>query len=178
MLPVPMQDLNQAMRAGWNTGASSSPSTSAPSSTGLKKKTRKTQAIPLNSPALEMTDEPIASSSTLPPSGTSTPPVSTKRARTKPPVDSSTLSAKYAPPALKLSNMAGLDSQIQQLVKAVILPLVHPNAYRFVGGSRPGGVLLHGVPGGGKTQLVRCLAGVSTFQTCQSACLSWNEHSS
>ncbi len=41
-----------------------------------------------------------------------------------------------------------------------MLPLLHPEIYQYTGVPRPRGVLLHGVPGGGKTQLVKCLAGV------------------
>lgn len=169
MLPVTV-DLNKSMVAGWNTNASKPEQP-------RKKKLR--SAIPLNgSPALPVDSEPIASGSgttldNIPgsTSGTATPTNSSSRVRPSKkapvPLDQATLAAKHVPPMLKLSNMAGLDSQIQQLVKAVILPLKHPNAYRFVGGARPGGVLLHGVPGGGKTQLVRCLAGVSqVFRHC------------
>lgn len=46
-------------------------------------------------------------------------------------------------------------------MEIVVLPLLHPEIYQHTGVPRPRGVLLHGVPGGGKTQLVRCLAGVS-----------------
>ncbi|TXT07283.1 hypothetical protein VHUM_03453 [Vanrija humicola] len=44
-------------------------------------------------------------------------------------------------------------------MEIVALPLLHPEIYAHTGVPRPRGVLLHGVPGGGKTQLVRCLAG-------------------
>lgn len=40
-----------------------------------------------------------------------------------------------------------------------MLPLLYPDVFAFSGHKRPCGVLLHGVPGGGKTHLVKCLAG-------------------
>lgn len=66
---------------------------------------------------------------------------------------------KYAPPEARLSQLGGLGSQVTQLLEIVALPLLHPEIYVHTGVPRPKGVLLHGVPGGGKTQLVRCLAG-------------------
>jgi ribosome biogenesis ATPase len=81
--------------------------------------------------------------------------------RKRPRQDPETLAAKYAPPELKLSFLGGLQDQITQLMEIVVLPLLHPEIYQHTGVPRPRGVLLHGVPGGGKTQLVRCLAGVS-----------------
>jgi SpoVK/Ycf46/Vps4 family AAA+-type ATPase len=66
---------------------------------------------------------------------------------------------KYPPPDLKLSLLGGLQDQITQLLEMVALPLLHPEIYRHTGVRAPRGVLLHGVPGGGKTRLVTCLAG-------------------
>jgi SpoVK/Ycf46/Vps4 family AAA+-type ATPase len=66
---------------------------------------------------------------------------------------------KYPPPNLKLSLLGGLHEQITQLLEMVALPLLHPEIYRHTGVRAPRGVLLHGVPGGGKTRLVTCLAG-------------------
>lgn len=66
---------------------------------------------------------------------------------------------KYAPPEARLNQLGGLGKQVTQLLEIVALPLLHPEIYTFTGVPRPRGVLLHGVPGGGKTQLVRCLAG-------------------
>lgn len=66
---------------------------------------------------------------------------------------------KYPPPNLKLSLLGGLHDQITHLLEMVALPLLHPEIYHFTGVRAPRGVLLHGVPGGGKTRLVTCLAG-------------------
>jgi ribosome biogenesis ATPase len=61
--------------------------------------------------------------------------------------------------------LGGLTQQIEQLMEIVVLPLLHPEIYQHTGVSRPRGVLLHGVPGGGKTQLVKCLAGVCRLKS-------------
>lgn len=94
-------------------------------------------------------------------SAAQTPSASANSRRKRPRQDPETLAAKYAPPELKLSFLGGLQDQITQLMEIVVLPLLHPEIYQHTGVPRPRGVLLHGVPGGGKTQLVRCLAGVS-----------------
>lgn len=74
--------------------------------------------------------------------------------------DRASLLAQYPPPSnARLSNLGGLEPQITQLLEIVALPLLHPEIYRFTGIKPPRGVLLHGVPGGGKTRLVTCLAG-------------------
>lgn len=74
--------------------------------------------------------------------------------------DRASLMAQYPHPAnARLSNLGGLEPQITQLLEIVALPLLHPEIYRFTGIKPPRGVLLHGVPGGGKTRLVTCLAG-------------------
>jgi ribosome biogenesis ATPase len=117
-------------------------------------KPKRRRAIGLNSPR-ESTpvegEEPVASTSTLAPKR------EPKRVRTSKP----TVQDKYAPPDLRLSTLGGLHEQISQLMEIVVLPILHPEIYEWTGVPRPRGVLLHGVPGGGKTQLVKCLAGVS-----------------
>jgi ribosome biogenesis ATPase len=148
--------LNQSITAAWSTSAP----VAAP-----KKRTKRT--IPLNSstsssPGPADQPQPTASSSTLPTPVDERPPTPTVAARRKRPrYDPEQLAAKYAPPDLKLSSLGGLESQITQLMEIVVLPLLHPEIYLHTGVPRPRGVLLHGVPGGGKTQLVKCLAGVS-----------------
>ncbi len=90
--------------------------------------------------------------------------------RKRPRHDLDQLVAKYAPPDLKLGLLGGLREQITQLMEIVVLPLLHPEIYLHTGLPRPRGVLLHGVPGGGKTQLVRCLAGVSPTVETRAEC--------
>lgn len=148
--------LNQSITAAWSTAAP-------------KKRTKR--AIPLNSSTSSRSSpgppdtQPTASTSALPtPLTEDRPPTPTARvARKRPRHDPEQLAAKYAPPELKLSSLGGLESQITQLMEVVVLPLLHPEIYLHTGVPRPRGVLLHGVPGGGKTQLVKCLAGVGPW---------------
>jgi ribosome biogenesis ATPase len=111
-------------------------------------------------------EQPVAGPSTSPlPAPTpvenqSAPAPRTKKAKTAT-VNVEQLAAKYAPPTRKLNELGGLDEQIDQLLEVVGLPLRRPEMYFQMGTERPKGVLLHGVQGGGKTQLVNCLAGVS-----------------
>jgi ribosome biogenesis ATPase len=139
--------LNQSITAAWGTP----PSASAP-----KKRIKRT--LPgLNNPTPEITPpEPQSQPETRPPT-----PVKRRRRG----IDPNQLASKYAPPDLKLGMLGGLKDQITQLMEIVVLPLLHPEIYQFTGVVRPRGVLLHGVPGGGKTQLVKCLAGVSGRMT-------------
>lgn len=157
--------LNQSITAAWSTAAP-------------KKRTKRT--IPLNSSGtstpVSADSQPLASTSTLTTPGAVSDerpptPTATRVARKRPRHDPEQLAAKYAPPDLKLSSLGGLESQITQLMEVVVLPLLHPEIYLHTGVPRPRGVLLHGVPGGGKTQLVKCLAGVSV-QSTHRACWS------
>jgi ribosome biogenesis ATPase len=155
--------LNQSITAAWSTP-------SPPVSNGAVKKRIKRTLPGLNSnPATpsDLTATPITadpSSDPIQPSLPETrPPTPVKRRRTRG-IDPSQLSAKYAPPPLKLGMLGGLKEQITQLMEIVVLPLLHPEIYQFTGVVRPRGVLLHGVPGGGKTQLVKCLAGVGYLE--------------
>lgn len=150
----PPTSLNQSITAAWSTAAP-------------KKRTKR--AIPLNSSTSSSPGpsdtQPTASTSALPtPLTEDRPPTPTapRAGRKRPRHDPEQLAAKYAPPELKLSSLGGLESQITQLMEVVVLPLLHPEIYQHTGVPRPRGVLLHGVPGGGKTQLVKCLAGVSS----------------
>ncbi|ORY31232.1 putative helicase [Naematelia encephala] len=134
--------LNQSITAAWST---------AP-------KKRVKRHIGLNGTSSASTPAPgEASSSTAPNEERPSTPVPVKRKRQRP--DPEQIAAKYAPPDLKLSSLGGLRDQITQLLGIVALPLQHPEIYAHTGVPRPRGVLLHGVPGGGKTQLVKCLAG-------------------
>ena len=54
--------------------------------------------------------------------------------------------------------VGGLDSAKQSLVESVEWPLKYPEAFTAVGVRSPRGILLYGLPGTGKTLLVRALA--------------------
>lgn len=144
--------LNQSLTAAWGTQAASSGAAVA------RKRVRKT--VGLNSP------------SSPGPDGTTTPvsdgtdkerersgPSGPEGRKKRPKREHEESKDKYAPPDARLSQLGGLGKQVTQLLEIVALPLLHPEIYSFTGVPRPRGVLLHGVPGGGKTQLVRCLAG-------------------
>lgn len=148
-----LPSLNSGITAAWNTNP-------------LPQKKRTRRAIPLNdisatdtpadSPAASVSASASASAQDAQP--TPTPPAP-RRKRPRP--DPSAIAAKYAPPDLDLGALGGLQPQITQLLEIAALALFHPEIYLHTGVPRPKGVLLHGVPGGGKTQLVKCLAGVS-----------------
>lgn len=151
--------LNSSITAAWahNPSSTSSSPSAGPSSSSngasssaaiAKKRVRRTTNLNSSVPD-------GAESSERPRSGANTP----RRKKPRPDVAS-----KHAPPDLRLSSLGGLTQQIEQLMEIVVLPLLHPEIYQHTGVSRPRGVLLHGVPGGGKTQLVKCLAGVSWFE--------------
>lgn len=154
---APGASLNASITAAWQ----NQPSTPAV----VRKRVRKT--VGLNNPGPE---DGTVTPGSEPGTGTTTPTgagagESSSQARDREPrkkrvrrtVDES--AEKYAPPDVRLSQLGGLGKQITQLLEIVALPLLHPEIYTHTGVPRPKGVLLHGVPGGGKTQLVRCLAG-------------------
>ena len=150
--------LNNSITAAWSVtpvpSSSSTPQPQPQSQVGpaLKKRTKRT--IGLNSTA--------GSEPATPDAGTPVderPPTPPRRKRIKP--DPLAQAAnKYAPPDLDLESLGGVSAQKAALQEAVVLPLLYPEVFAFSGHNRPCGVLLHGVPGGGKTHLVRCLAGV------------------
>ncbi|WVQ70637.1 hypothetical protein IAR50_000157 [Cryptococcus sp. DSM 104548] len=145
-----LPSLNQSITAAWNTSAPPQQQ---------KKRLRKT--LPVNDFSAPGTPTDPSTSAQAGASGDidaqPTPPPAPRRKR--PRTDPSAIAAKYTPPDVNLSLLGGLQSQITQLLEIVALPLWHPEIYQHTGVPRPKGVLLHGVPGGGKTQLVRCLAG-------------------
>lgn len=133
----PGMNLNRGVTAAWNVKPA------APA--GPKKRSRK----------LGLNDSPdgTATPTSAPASDKEPEPPRKRRIRREDKED------KYAPPDARLAQLGGLNKQITQLLEIVALPLLHPEIYTHTGVPRPRGVLLHGVPGGGKTQLVKCLAG-------------------
>ncbi|MHA1168402.1 MAG: proteasome-activating nucleotidase [Candidatus Hodarchaeales archaeon] len=79
-----------------------------------------------------------------------------------------TLSTNYDPlvrgmeieekPEVDYTDIGGLDEQILALSEAIELSLLHPELFEKVGIESPGGVLLHGAPGSGKTLMARAVA--------------------
>ncbi|MDY6764537.1 MAG: AAA family ATPase, partial [Halobacteria archaeon] len=61
-------------------------------------------------------------------------------------------------PEIGYEDIGGLDDQIQEVVETVELPLNEPDLFEEAGIDPPGGVLLHGPPGTGKTMLAKAVA--------------------
>lgn len=61
-------------------------------------------------------------------------------------------------PAEDYSDIGGLDKQIEELVEAIVLPMLHKEKFEKIGIKPPKGVLMHGPPGTGKTLLARACA--------------------
>ncbi|BEI81143.1 hypothetical protein CcaverHIS002_0203030 [Cutaneotrichosporon cavernicola] len=135
------QSLNQGLTAAWGVKSA----TASPAATvALKKRGRKIGLNDSPDGTATPTSQPASDKEIEPPR---------KRRQRREQED------KYTPPDARLSQLGGLNKQITQLLEIVALPLLHPEIYTHTGVPRPRGVLLHGVPGGGKTQLVKCLAG-------------------
>ncbi|KAJ3151886.1 hypothetical protein HDU86_006018 [Geranomyces michiganensis] len=68
-------------------------------------------------------------------------------------------SEKWPTPTTRLSDMAGIDGCIKDVLELVALPLMHPEIFLHFGAQPPRGILLHGPPGCGKTMLAHAIAG-------------------
>ena len=61
-------------------------------------------------------------------------------------------------PEAEYTDIGGLDKQIDELREAIVLPILHKEAFEAIGIQPPKGVLMHGPPGTGKTMLARACA--------------------
>ena len=84
---------------------------------------------------------------------------SSKRARVV--ASSGAIAKDYSPPAVRLSDLGGVEACVEKMLELVAMPLCHPEIYIHTGVQPPRGVLLHGPPGCGKTLLAHAIAGVS-----------------
>ena len=62
-------------------------------------------------------------------------------------------------PDVTLDDVGGMEDVKRVLTEVALWPLQHPDTFRRLGVQAPGGVLLYGPPGCGKTHVVRALAG-------------------
>ena len=70
-----------------------------------------------------------------------------------------TTSQDYSPPSVRYSDLGGIEKCIEEVRELIEAPLAHPEVYAHLNIQPPRGVLLHGPPGCGKTQLARAVAG-------------------
>jgi len=68
---------------------------------------------------------------------------------------------KYAPPAVKLENVGGIEHILQDIIQLILMPFKHLEIHLHLGIKPPRGILLHGPPGCGKTLLANAIAGVN-----------------
>ena len=64
-------------------------------------------------------------------------------------------------PTARYSDIGGIDAVLDEVRQLIEFPLTHPEIYAHLGVEPPRGILLHGPPGTGKTQLANAIAGES-----------------
>lgn len=69
------------------------------------------------------------------------------------------LAARKDRPTARYSDLGGIEYVLQDVRELIERPLMHPEIYHWLGTPLPRGVLLHGPPGCGKTQLATAIAG-------------------
>lgn len=62
------------------------------------------------------------------------------------------------PPEITLSEIGGLQEEVDQIRDGIIKPHAHPEVYEAIGVTTSSGVLLHGPPGTGKSLIARAVA--------------------
>ncbi|MHA1995309.1 MAG: CDC48 family AAA ATPase [Candidatus Hodarchaeales archaeon] len=65
-------------------------------------------------------------------------------------------------PTVSWDDIGGLDEVKQQLREAIEWPTIFPSLYKYMGSESPRGILLTGLPGTGKTLLVKAVANQSS----------------
>jgi ribosome biogenesis ATPase len=66
---------------------------------------------------------------------------------------------RYSRPVIRLSDLAGLDSIINQIKELIFFPVLYPELYTHLGVQPSTGLLLQGPSGCGKTTLALAIAG-------------------
>jgi ribosome biogenesis ATPase len=66
---------------------------------------------------------------------------------------------KRGRPTVRYSDLGGIEGILQDVREIIERPLTHPEIFEWLGTQMPRGVLLHGPPGCGKTQLATAIAG-------------------
>ena len=61
-------------------------------------------------------------------------------------------------PEVSFNDIGGLDTQIQEIIDSIKLPLEKPELFEKIGIPPPKGILLYGPPGSGKTLLAKAIA--------------------
>ena len=114
------------------------------------------------------TAQATASAATTTATTTTTPPTTTteqrptkkrKQQQQKTQAAASSTAEDHPPPTVRYKDLGGIDRCIEDVRELIEAPLSHPEVFHHLNIQPPRGVLLHGPPGCGKTQLARAVAG-------------------